>query len=359
MRSCLASPKPSRNTKPSIATKPLFWDSAQAFLEEAQRLRPSLSFVDGKVYAYWKPLIDSLVGPAPLLTIQGGESVKTLPTARRLWKKLWQYRLDRGQVLFLIGGGSLLDVGAFCASTWKRGIPFVHIPTTFVAQIDAALGGKSGINFRGGKNLIGTFAQPAAIWGFTGFLETLPERELHSGWVEALKHALLAGGALWEELLATPFSTLPKAPLLERLAAVKLEIVTSDPIEQDQRRLLNLGHTLGHVWEALSLGTEKPLTHGEAVALGLLQEAWLSHRRGLLPEPFFQQLYQKLQREELVLPLPPFTWQRWEGVLLQDKKIRAQQLYLPLWEAPGRAQVYPVEVEELRAAVRWYRAQLT
>lgn len=300
-----------------------------------------------------------LTGETPLITLQGGESVKTLPVARRIWKKLWQYRIDRGQVVLLVGGGSLLDVGAFCASTWKRGVPFVHMPTTFVAQIDASIGGKNGINFRGGKNLIGTFAEPVAIWGYVGFLKTLPQRELRAGWVEALKHALLAGGGLWGELLSTPFSSLPKAPLLEELATVKLKIVALDPLEKDQRRLLNLGHTLGHVWEALSLRIEAPLTHGEAVALGLLQEAWLSHRKGLLAESFLYALLHKLQAEGFLQPLPPFTWRQWEQVLLQDKKMRAQQLYLPLLEAPGSAKVHPVTIEELRAAVRWYRSLLS
>lgn len=294
------------------------------------------------------------MGEAPLLTLQGGEGVKTLPAARRIWKKLWQYRIDRAQTVLLIGGGSLLDVGAFCASTWKRGVPFVHVPTTFVAQIDAAIGGKNGVNFRSGKNLIGTFAEPAAIWGYVGFLKTLPPQELRAGWVEALKHALLAGGELWEALLQTSFSSLPEAPLVEALASVKLRIVELDPLERDQRRLLNVGHTLGHVWEALSLQTEAPLTHGEAVALGLLQEAWLSHRKGLLPESLLTRLYHKLEKERLLQPLPPFTWRQWEKVLLQDKKIRAQQLYLPLIKAPGKAQVHPATVEELRAAVRWY-----
>lgn len=311
--------------------------------------------MDGKVYTLWKPLLDDIVGSAPCITLQGGETVKTLPVARRLWKKLWQYRIDRGQTILLIGGGSVLDVGAFCASTWKRGVPFVHVPTTLVAQIDAAIGGKAGINFRGGKNLIGTFAEPAAIWAYPEFLRTLPLREVRAGWVEALKHALLAGAPLWEQVQATPFSTVPNRELLEALASVKVAIVAADPTERDQRRLLNLGHTLGHVWEALSLSTESPLLHGEAIAIGLLQEAWLSHQKGLLSESTFKQLWHKLQAEGLLAPVGDFTWRQWERLLLQDKKAHAGQLYVPLIEAPGRASVQALRIEELQAAVRWYK----
>lgn len=308
------------------------------------------------MYAQWKDLIDSLRGEAPLLTLSGTEEVKTLRTARGIWKKLWQYRTEKGQALLGIGGGSLLDVGGFCAATWKRGIPFISVPTTFVAQIDAAIGGKTALNFKSSKNLLGVYAEPQAIWSYRGFLATLSPRDLRSGWVEALKHALLVGGALWEALFNSRFTSLPEVPLLEALASVKIDIVTQDPHEEKRIRfVLNLGHTLGHVWEALSAPTDSPLTHGEAVAIGLLQEAYVSLKRGILSSQTLSALQTKLEQERLVTSLPPFTWKEWEKKLLQDKKIRNGQLYLPLLHGIGRVEVEPVTVEELREATRWYR----
>ncbi|GIV23575.1 MAG: 3-dehydroquinate synthase [Bacteroidia bacterium] len=310
------------------------------------------------MYALWKPLIDTLRAGTPLLTVEGGEAMKTLPVVRRLWKKLWQYEVERQDVVVFIGGGSMLDVGGFVASTWKRGVPFVYVPTTLIAQVDAAIGGKTGINFKAGKNLIGTFAEPVAIWAYRGFLETLPAREVRSGWVEVLKHAMIVGGALWELVLARDFTQVPSLAILEQAAAVKWEIVAQDPTEKDRRRVLNLGHTLGHVWESLSLSQAIPFTHGEAVAVGLVQEAWLSYQKGYLAPAHLDQLVEKIRSEKLLLPLPSFTWERWLKTLLQDKKRKAGRLYVPIWAAPGEVRIEPVRVQELQAAVRWYKKLL-
>lgn len=313
-----------------------------------------LTVCDGKVYALWKPLVDRLRQESPLITLVGGEEAKSLPVARWLWKKLWQHRLDKGQAVLLIGGGSVLDIGGFCAATWKRGVPFIGVPTTFLAQIDAAIGGKTGLNFKGGKNWIGTYAQPLAILGYGGFLETLPMREVRAGWAEAIKHALLAGGALWERLQHHSFSELPSTELMAQLAAVKVDIVRQDPHEEKGiRPILNLGHTLGHVWEALSLRTENPLSHGEAVAIGLLQEGRLS-----LPPSELEALWTLLERAGLLNPLPPFSWKAWEKILLQDKKIRDGQLHMPVLHRIGQVEVRSVSLEALREATRWYRREV-
>lgn len=291
-----------------------------------------------------------------MITLEGGEVAKTLPVLRRLWKKLWQYRVDRGQVILLIGGGSILDVGGFAAATWKRGIPFISIPTTLIAQIDAALGGKVGINFRQGKNLIGTFAEAQAVWVWPDFLKTLPPRERRAGWIEALKHSLLHSETLWAQVYQTSFDAVPSVEMLRTLASVKVHIVAQDPYEKlGLRQALNLGHTLGHVWEALSHRTETPLLHGEAVAIGLVQELWVSMQRGHLSQSLWQALITKLRQEKMLLPLPPFTWRQWEAILFQDKKRREGQLYLPLLTGIGKWELTPVQPSELQSAVKAYK----
>ncbi len=309
---------------------------------------------DGLVYQRWKGFVDRLRKAAPLLTLDGDERVKTLQNARWIWKKFHQYHLDRGHGVGLIGGGSLLDLGGFCAATWKRGLPVIYIPTTLTAMIDAAIGGKTGINFRKGKNLIGVFAEPEAIWVYPDFLQSLPVRELRSGWVELFKHAVLAGGHLWEAIQPAKPTTPPAIELLQEGIQVKLRIVAEDPFERSgPRTLLNLGHTLGHVWEGLA--KSRPLLHGEAVAIGLAQEFYLSKAQGLLSPAVFDGLLHWLETHGYLTPLPPFTWKAWEALLLQDKKILQGSLQIPLLKRVGEAVPhYVVSVAELKAAVQWY-----
>lgn len=276
-----------------------------------------------------------------------------------MWKKLYQYQVDRGQTVGLIGGGSLLDLGGFCAATWKRGVGYVSVPTTLIAQVDAAIGGKTGLNFRRGKNLIGVYAQPQAIWVWPGFLQSLPLAELRSGWAEVFKYSLIAGTALWDSVQQAAIEKPPSAALIAEAARVKLQIVWQDPLEENRLRyVLNLGHTLGHLWESLSMKTGAPLLHGEAVAIGLAQEAFLSYRMGYLTEASLELIAEWLERRGYLRSLPPFTWAEWERLLTQDKKVRAGKLLLPLLKEIG--EVLPaVEVERklLVEAVRWYRRQ--
>ncbi len=343
----------------STVTKPTFLESPEALLRTAHEweLPIRVWFCDGQVYRAWKPLVDSLRREAPLFTLEGGESLKTLPKARWMWKKLYQYQIDRGQAVGLVGGGSLLDLGGFCAATWKRGLKYVSVPTTLLSQVDAAIGGKTGLNFRRGKNLIGVYAQPEAIWVWPGFLESLPPAELRSGWIEVFKHALLVGGALWDEIQGVSVEATPSHVLLAEAVRVKVRIVEADPFEEEQGRyVLNLGHTLGHVWESLAAGTASPLLHGEAVAIGLAQEAYLSHRMGYLSESSLEAVIEWLRRRGYLRPLPPFSWAVWEKLLAQDKKFRAGRRFLPLLREIGDAlPAVEVEMSLLKEAVQWYR----
>lgn len=316
-------------------------------------------FCDGLVYTRWKETIDKLRKQVPLITLTGGETVKELPAIRRIWKKLYQYQIDKGQRVLVIGGGSILDAVGFAAATWKRGIPFVSLPTTLLAQVDAAIGGKVAVNFKKAKNAIGTFAHPEAVWILPEFLRTLPPAQLRAGWVEAYKHALLVGGELWERLQKQSFTALPDPLLLRQIIAVKAHIVEEDPYEErGLRQILNLGHTLGHVWERLSQKAQTPLLHGEAVAIGLIQEALLSHHKGLLPASELDALVEKLRQEGLLLPLPPFTWREWQTALLHDKKIRNGELWIPLMQKIGEPILSRISIGELMKAVKAYKTIL-
>jgi 3-dehydroquinate synthetase len=207
---------------------------------------------------------------APRLALPGGEGAKTAATWQRVIDALVAEGLDRAGVVVAFGGGALLDVAGFAAATYVRGIRWVAVPTTLLAQVDAAHGGKTAIDHPAGKNLIGAFHAPAAVVCDTDLLATLPEREVRSGLAEVVKHAVIGAPALLDRVGRDD-----PAAFVEEAAAVKLAIVARDPREKGERRLLNLGHTLGH---ALERASGYSLSHGEAVALGLRAACRIAER---------------------------------------------------------------------------------
>jgi 3-dehydroquinate synthase len=226
-----------------------------------------------------------------IISIKSGEKNKNIRTCQHIWNELLKQNADRKSLLLNLGGGVISDIGGFCASTFKRGIDFINIPTTLLAQADASIGGKTGFDFAGLKNQIGTFAFPKAIFVFTSFLRTLSKRQLLSGFAEMIKMALIADKNYWKklsqvninslssEIIRTDFRNLSEVePLLEHCIKLKNEIVSKDPFEKGSRKILNFGHTIGHAFESISLKTKNPLLHGEAVAMGMICEAYLSHK---------------------------------------------------------------------------------
>lgn len=208
------------------------------------------------------------------------EAGKTLLSCERIWRAMLEAQLDRRALVLIVGGGVMGDLGGFCAATYKRGIDFVQIPTTLLAMTDAALGGKVGINFDDIKNTIGAFRQPAGVFIDPAFLQTLHPRELRSGLAEVVKHAYIGAPQLLQYLqqyphvLTAPESLSPDEwnSLLRASIAVKAHIVSEDPLEHGLRALLNFGHTFGHGLESYFLSIGQPITHGEAIAVGMLCE---------------------------------------------------------------------------------------
>ncbi|MBC7777855.1 MAG: 3-dehydroquinate synthase, partial [Phycisphaerae bacterium] len=213
--------------------------------------------------------------------IQSGEAEKSLATCEKIWQAMLAAKLDRRALVVNLGGGVIGDMGGFCAATWKRGIDFVQVPTTLLSMTDAAIGGKTGIDFQGIKNTIGVFQQPAAVFVAPVFLQTLPERELRSGYAEVIKHALIGGPELAQQLSeeATSSCLLTSVDwldILQKSIAVKVRVVQEDPLEKGLRMLLNFGHSIGHALESWFLETDEALTHGEAVFIGMVCEAFLA-----------------------------------------------------------------------------------
>lgn len=211
--------------------------------------------------------------PGAWIEIEPGETHKTLATAERVWRELARAQATRADHLVALGGGVVGDLAGFCAATYQRGVPIVHVPSTLVAQVDSAYGGKTGVDLPDAKNYVGAYHQPAAVIADTSALATLPAGELAAGWVEVLKTALIAGGSLWERVSAMPGCQVDAA-IVRDCAATKLAIVREDERDGGRRQLLNLGHTVGHAIETAT-GYSR-YRHGEAVGLGLLAALRLS-----------------------------------------------------------------------------------
>jgi 3-dehydroquinate synthase len=218
----------------------------------------------------------------PVLKIPGGEEHKSLDSVVHVWNFLEENNADRKSLLINLGGGMLSDLCGFASSCFKRGLHFVNIPTTLLSQVDASVGGKTGINFNGLKNEIGVFNQPQTVIIASQFLKTLDKNNFLSGYAEMLKHGLISSKPHWDELLEFDLNNIDYTSLSEVIArsvAVKEYFVVNDPTEKNIRKALNLGHTVGHAFESLALQQGQPILHGFAVAYGLIVELYLSSKK--------------------------------------------------------------------------------
>jgi 3-dehydroquinate synthase len=286
----------------------------------------------------------------PTLAIAAGEAAKSLATVEELYEALLDLEADRGTFLLGVGGGVVSDIAGFVASTFLRGLSFGFVPTTLLAQVDASVGGKNGVNFQGYKNLIGTINPPQFVLCDLRFLRTLPEAEVANGMAEIVKHALIADAGMFAYLEENAGRALALEPaVIERLVgdsvAIKSAVVAGDEREAGERRKLNFGHTLGHALEK-TLG----LPHGEAVSVGMVMAGAISVRRGMLSRKGFDRMARLLER--LRLPCAAAApLERVADALRRDKKRAARKLHLVLLAEVGRAVVEEVGLEELEELV--------
>jgi shikimate kinase/3-dehydroquinate synthase len=291
------------------------------------------------------PLYAAGIGPLQdLIVLPPGESAKTLGSAELVWEALLRAGMTRGDHVLALGGGVVGDLAGFCAATYQRGVPVVQVPTTLVAQVDSAYGGKTGVDLREAKNYVGAYHQPAAVIVDPATLATLPERELSAGWVEAIKTALIAGGSLWERVRAAKAAD---DETILSCARTKLAVVARDERDGGARQTLNLGHTIGHAIETAT--SYERFLHGEAVGLGLLAALRLSGAQELREE-----VGEMLSAASLPTRLSGVTVDEVLAATKRDKK-RFGDGPVPfvLLRAPGELEI-GVEVgpRDLRAAVR-------
>lgn len=320
------------------------------------RERPTLIVTDDAVAPLWLERVHAAIPHARTLTLPSGESRKTLDTVGLVWNTLAEEGFGRDAVLVALGGGVIGDMTGFAAACWMRGIDFVQVPTTLLAQVDASVGGKTGVDLPHGKNLVGAFHQPVAVVIDTETLDTLPVRQLSAGLAEVVKTALIADAALFDALERDAERLMQRdAALLEdvifRCCDIKSAIVARDEREHGARALLNLGHTFGHALETLT-GYEQ-LLHGEAVAIGLVLACALSEQVLGLDPALRPRLVGLLDAFRLPTTIPAGldTRDLLERMRLDKKQLRGNPR-LVLLESPGRALVHEfADAAPLRAVL--------
>jgi len=297
---------------------------------------------------------------AEVISIGATDTHKTLESLAHVWEELGRMGGTRHTLLINIGGGMVTDLGGFAASTFKRGINYINIPTTLLAMVDASVGGKTGINFRGLKNEIGVFNNAATVILSTQFLRTLDHENILSGYAEMLKHGLISNEAMWAELMHFNLSdeALDLASLQCMLAdsvAVKQRIVTEDPLEHGIRKALNLGHTVGHAFESFAL-SHAPILHGYAVAYGLVCELYLSTVKTGFPTDKMRQTVSFIHEHYGRMPITCDDYPTLFEFMTHDKKNTAGSINFTLLGGIGDIRInQTAKKEEIYEALDFYR----
>jgi 3-dehydroquinate synthase len=327
----------------------------QSFL--SQKAYSSIGvLVDENTREHCYPLIRPYLPAHELCQVQSGELHKNLDTCSQIWNWLTRQHFDRKSLLINLGGGVIGDMGGFCASTYKRGIAFINLPTTLLAQVDASVGGKLGIDFRGFKNHIGLFREPDAVIAFPEFLQSLPFRELRSGFAEVIKHSLIYDAGYWPRIRQQGLNVTDWHSLIEHSTGIKSDVVQADFREGGLRKILNFGHTIGHAVESFYLEKEKPLLHGEAIAIGMVAETYLSGKYCGMPENEVQEVSHFILSVYGFYPIGPDDEARIVQLSLQDKKNEKDSIRASLLERIGHCRFdVNLSPEDISEGLQYYK----
>lgn len=338
-------------------------ESLAQFLEGKNYSR-YVALCDENTEKYCLPILEKHFPNLDLLTVKipDGEAYKNIDTCQSIWRQLMVAGIDRKALIINLGGGVIGDMGGFCASTFKRGVDFLQVPTTLLSQVDASIGGKLGIDFANVKNSIGLFQNPKAVLIDPNFLKTLSQREVRSGFAEIIKHSLIADDAQWKEIRNLEIEKLGNYEnqqflnfLISKSLKIKQRIVEEDPFEKGIRKALNFGHTIGHAVESLFLETEHPLLHGEAIAIGMICESWLSHKYLHLPEADLQNITQFLLKFYGRTTIPEHDFGTLLDLMQNDKKNEQDKINFSLIQPIGNCVINQyVDTEDILESMRFY-----
>lgn len=313
--------------------------------------------VDEFTSKYCLPIIqDLLPSNFTKILIKSGEHHKNLTTCERVWDSLTKANMDRHSLLVNLGGGVIGDLGGFCASTYKRGIDFIQIPTTLLAQVDASVGGKLGIDFHGLKNHIGVFQLPKTVLIDPVFMDTLSIQQKKSGFAEVIKHCLIRDEEEWNVIRQQSFEELDLSKLIAHSVAIKEAVVLEDPKEAGLRKILNFGHTLGHAIETYLLDKGKrKILHGEAIAIGMIVEAFISHQRDLISLQELEEIESYLFENYGRVKLYPEEISKIIALTAHDKKNKGKEIRFSLLTGIGDCGYdIPVSTSEMKKAIQYY-----
>ncbi len=294
---------------------------------------------------------------AQCITIPAGDKHKTVESLAHVWSSLQQGGATRHSLLVNLGGGMVTDLGGFAASTFKRGIPYINIPTTLLSMVDASVGGKTGVNFGGLKNDVGVFNNAQYVILDTTFLKTMDHENILSGYAEMLKHGLISNEQMWAALISEEIDVESGrfADAIAQSVAVKQRIVLEDPTEKGLRKALNLGHTAGHAFESLAL-ERKPVLHGYAVAWGLVVELWLSCVKTSFPQERMRQTVAFIQEHYGKMAITCDDYPHLLELMHHDKKNMGKEINFTLLGGIGDIRINQTATEEeIKEALDFYR----
>jgi 3-dehydroquinate synthase len=311
---------------------------------------------DANTQSQCLPIVSSILSQNTIfISVRPGEIQKNLETCTEIWTQMTEAALDRKALMLNLGGGVITDMGGFCASLYKRGIRFLNMPTTLLSQVDASVGGKLGVDFNGLKNHLGVFNEPETVIIAPEFLKTLPKTELRSGYAEILKHGLIRDKAYFAKLKAENWASQDWESLIIHSVEIKKAVVEADPKEAGLRKILNFGHTIGHAFESYFLDSENHLLHGEAIALGMICEGFLSFEKNAFSFDELDQLTEKMLK---IYGKVEFSLNDLDPILdlcLQDKKNEGSTLLFSLLNSIGDCTYnIPVTREEIKEAILYY-----
>jgi len=316
--------------------------------------------VDENTRKHCYPIVQENLPEHFLIEVASGETQKNLDTCITIWQALTDHALDRHSALLVLGGGVLGDMGGFCAATYKRGIDFMLVPTTLLAQVDASIGGKLGIDFNHFKNHIGVFQQPAMTMVCDIFLKTLPAAELRSGFAEVIKHCLISDLAMWKQVRSKSLVHQDWRVLVRHSVEFKAYVTTEDPTEKGLRKILNAGHTIGHAVESYLLASNQRILHGEAIAIGLIAENFIAQKRGLLSEQDFNDVTAYILQVFGKVALQKNEIEAAAKLVLQDKKNKGNKILCVLLKGIGSAQWDDeISLDEMKEALSFYQSLQT
>lgn len=314
--------------------------------------------VDENTKQHCLPILQNVLTAIEIIETKSGEIYKNLATCEFIWQQLIEQNADRKSVIINLGGGVIGDMSGFAASCYKRGIDFINIPTTLLSQVDSSIGGKLGIDFKYGKNLIGLFRNPKLVLVSSQFLKTLPKRQFINGWSEIIKHALIKDKAQWLLYKNIDIHNCDMNAIVFHSLQIKKAVVEADPYENGLRKILNFGHTIGHAIEAYSLEhDETPLLHGEAIAIGMICESFLSVKKCGLTQDELNEITKLILKYFPKYNIENYNTDKIITSMLSDKKNNATKILAALLSEIGNS-VFDIEInkDEILESLNYYNS---